>query len=71
MRFQGRRRPTEWSGLDRALSIHGADQTAGQPWPIPIPEVPEHSVNPCLVLGTRNAALGGELAAQDIEKRIL
>jgi hypothetical protein len=21
------------------------------------PEVPEHSVNPCLVLGTRNAAL--------------
>jgi hypothetical protein len=41
MRFQGRRRPTEWSGLDRALSIHGADQTAGQPWPIPIPEVGE------------------------------
>jgi hypothetical protein len=35
-----------------------------------IAEVPEHSVNPCLVVGARNAALGGEPAAQDTERRI-
>jgi hypothetical protein len=33
--------------------------------------VPEHSVNPCLVVGARNAVLGGELAAQGAERRIL
>jgi hypothetical protein len=29
------------------------------------PEVPEDSVNPCLVVGARNTALGCESAAQD------
>jgi hypothetical protein len=34
-------------------------------------QVPEHSVNPCLVVSARNVALGGELAAQDTGRRIL
>ena len=34
-------------------------------------EVPEHSVNPCLVIGAQNAALGGEPAAQGTEQPIL
>src|ERR1035437_8416108 len=47
-----------------------------EPWAIlcrhpPVPEVPEHSVNPCLVIGARNAALGGEPAAQGSEQPIL
>ena len=33
--------------------------------------LPEHSVNPCLVIGARNAALGGEPAAQGTEQPIL
>jgi hypothetical protein len=46
-----------------------------EPWAIlcrhpPVPEVPEHSVNPCLVVGARNAALSCEPAAQDPEKWI-
>ncbi len=34
-------------------------------------EVPEHSVNPCLVVGARSAALDGEPAVQESKRRVL
>jgi hypothetical protein len=33
--------------------------------------LPEHSVNPCLAVGARNTAVGGEPAVQDTETTVL
>ena len=49
---------------------------ATEPWAILCrhaldPLIPEQSVNPCLVVGARSAALDGEPAVQESKRRIL
>ena len=45
--------------------------TTTEIWVYGNPLVPEHSLNPCLVMGAHSADLRDEPAAQDDERRIL
>src|ERR1035437_1425672 len=55
------------------LDEHGQVERAHEPWAIlcrhpPVPEVPQHSVTPCLVNGARNVVSGRELPAPGTDR---